>query len=73
MKIVVNGVLMTEATQLSYIANPKRIGSAAYERYEAYKSVQTVGEYFAIASEKHGKADLRWDHDKKFCVVADAE
>ena len=69
MKIVVNGVLMTDETVISYIANPKRIGSNACERYDAYMSVTTVGQYFELADPKHAKADLRWDHDKKFFAV----
>jgi len=69
MKITVNGVAMTDETVICYIANPKRAGSAAAERYEAYQSVQTIGEYFEVAEKRHAKADLRWDHDKGFLKV----
>lgn len=66
MKMLVNGVIVTGETPVAYTDNPKRVGSAAYDRYEAYQTAQTVGEYFELAESKHAKADLRWDHDKGF-------
>ena len=71
MKIVVNGVVMTNETVINFIANPKRAGSAACERYEAYQACETVGEYFETAEKRHAKADLRWDHDKGFLTVVE--
>ena len=49
--------------------NPKRIGTAAYLRYETYKSAQTVGEYFDIvkADTKFARVDLQNDINKNIC------
>lgn len=71
MKMSVNGVTVSSETKIAYAANPKRVGSKAYDRYEAYKSATTIGEYFSI-TKPYGmvaKADLRWDHDRKFLTI----
>lgn len=73
MKILVNGELVTDSTVIEYVDNPKRVGCNAYERYELYQGVTTIGEYFGIAEAKHAKADLRWDHDKGFMKLVTDE
>ena len=67
MKIVVNGVKLSDESRLAYVANPKQEGSKAHARYEAYQGCTTVGEYFAANSDvRVAKADLRWDHARGF-------
>lgn len=44
--------------RLNVEENPKRLGSAAYERFAAYEDGMTVNDYFA----KGGRPeDIRWD------------
>ena len=52
--------------------NPKRIGKAAWYRYDRYKSAQTIGEYFEICKganedRKVVRVDLQYDISKNIC------
>lgn len=70
MKMLVNGVLVTEKSAIKFIANPKRVGSLAYDRYDSYQECETIGQYFEVCGDsKYAKADLRWDHDRAFMTI----
>lgn len=76
MKIVINGILVDESTQIEYVAvNPKRVGYNAYDRFDLYMVAKTIGEYKEICSDlndgKHGNADLKYDHSAKYLKLFD--
>ena len=51
-----------ENTKIKLISNPKRPGSAAYDRYKKYEKSTTVAEYLKHAT----RADLKYDYNKNF-------
>eukprot|EP00435_Cladocopium_sp_Y103_P062721 s832_g24.t1 len=63
----------SESQRISFDkVNPKRIGKAAWYRYERYKSAQTIGEYFEICKganedRKVVRVDLQYDISKNIC------
>ena len=46
--------------------NPKRAGSASYERFELYKDGMTVGEYIEAGGKR---ADVQWDVDHEHISI----
>ena len=47
--------------------NPKREGSASYNRFELYKSSKTVSEFIAAGGTR---ADLAWDAARGYIAIA---
>lgn len=46
--------------------NPKKVGSAAHERFSLYKKGMKVGEYLAAGG---NRADLAWDVEHKYITI----
>lgn len=62
----INGLNVSTECKIEVVANPKRPGSKAHQRYEAYAKAHTIGEYL----DRGGlKADLRYDHSHKFLTL----
>ena len=62
----INGINVANNCHIEMAANPKRAGSKAHMRYEAYSKSTTIGEYL----ESGGlKADLRYDSEKGFLTL----
>jgi len=59
----INGINVGNECHIKCASNPKRPGSKAHMRYEAYAKATTVKEYLEMGGLK---ADLRYDHDKGF-------
>ena len=68
-EILVGSTKVTADTKVSYVANPKRKNSAAWERYEKYQTAATIGEYMSLNPSKHARADLRHDLSKGFLTI----
>ncbi len=62
----INGINVGNDCHIECAPNPKRPGSKAHERYEAYAGSATVKEYLDNGGVK---ADLRYDHAKGFLTV----
>lgn len=63
----INGVNVENSTKIKYIdSNPKRKGSKAHARFEAYMKSKTVEEFLKLGGLK---ADLRYDSDKGFVEI----
>jgi len=67
------GRRMTVATDQFIVvlrANPKKMGTAGYDRFAVYRTGMRVSEYLSHkAVGKYGRADLRWDLDRKFIEI----
>ena len=48
-------------------SNPKRIGTASYERFELYRNEMTVQEFLTTGGRR---ADLEWDVARKFIRIS---
>ena len=64
-----NGVLVSTECKINMKANPKRVGSKAYLRYESYGGSKTVGEYIENGGTP---ADLKWDQKKEFLELLES-
>lgn len=63
----INGVNVAADTKLAYIdRNPKRKGSKAHSRFEAYMKAKTVKQFLELGGLK---ADLRYDSEKGFVEI----
>lgn len=69
----VSGTKLEESTKVKFVANPKRVNSAAWERYEKYQTAATFGEYLQLNPGKFAMADARHDLSKGFLKLADAK
>ena len=67
---VVNGIKLNDNTKIKFIANPKRDGSKAHERYKKYESAKTFGEYMTLNDKKYAMADARHDIQKEFLKIS---
>lgn len=54
-------------TITSIVPNPKKYGSASYQRYEAYREGMTVSEAKAAGITS---GDLKWDTEKGFICIS---
>ena len=75
--IVINGTKIDDSTSFAYKSNPKRSGSKAHARYEAYQAATNLAEYTTICEDneisKYAKADLRYDTEKGHLSLLDAD
>lgn len=62
----INGLNVGDECHIECAPNPKRPGSKAHSRYEAYAKSSTVKEYLDNGGLK---ADLRYDHNKGYLTV----
>ena len=68
--VAINGKKYFGPEKLKYKENPKRKGSKARERYEAYQKAKTFAEYWKIADPKTRKADFAYDSMKGFIEIS---
>lgn len=68
-EFLIGSVKVTNETKISYVANPKRPNSRAWERYEKYQTATTIAEYLKLNDGKYAKADLRHDLSKEFLTI----
>ena len=59
--VTVNGHVIDKDVKLVYKPNPKKNGSKAHTRYEAYSKYETLADYLNNADQKYAMADLRFD------------
>ena len=52
-------------TAISFVANPKRVGSKSFARYDRYKHGKTLGECYKAGMTSD---DLQNDFERKFCT-----
>ena len=67
-EMIIGSKKVTGETELTYVANPKRKGSKAHARYEAYETATTVAEALELGATK---ADLKYDSEHEFVSFAD--
>jgi len=65
---IINGLKINNDTKINFIANPKRPGFKAYERYNIYQYAQNIDE-LKIMNPTYFKADLKYDLLHKFCLI----
>lgn len=70
---IVNGIVIDSDSRLEFVANPKRPNFNAHRRYDIYQDATTIDEYLDLAEAKYAKADLRYDVDKHYLFIFDAE
>jgi len=68
-EVTVSGVKMQPATKIKYRDNPKRNGSASWERYEKYQTATTWAQYEKLNDGKFKMADARHDLGKGFLEI----
>ncbi len=73
MSIQINGFSIEDDMKIEFVSNPKRPGFKAHTRYEEYQKSTNLVEYFDTAEKKYSKADLRFDEEKGFLKIFDAE
>jgi hypothetical protein len=54
--------------------NPKKPGTASYDRFALYYTAETVADYIAAvvasgATRAKARADLRWDQERGFITI----
>ena len=63
--------MVTPSTEIIIVLvkdNPKRPGSASFDRFALYKQGMTVDEYLKAGGQR---SDLRWDSDRNFIKITD--
>lgn len=69
--LFINGVKVQASTKITYAENPKRKGSMAHTRYEAYQKSTTIGQYLKLNDSKYSMPDLRHDLNKGFLEITE--
>jgi hypothetical protein len=67
---------LTDVIRLKVRANPKQVGSKAYQRFALYRDGMTVGQYIYVIRNRFGDneaikclLDLQWDSDPKRAFI----